>query len=209
MKAGDLVTVKSGGRVHPAVVVYVRGQSVRVAMGEKGTGINRTIPIERVTPKREIPRITKVETFVGPASLMKDGPAEGPMNRVQSELVNEPLYELRKVPKPPKPSRSPAYLAFVRTQMCCSCNASGPCEAHHFGPRGMSQKADDFHAVPLCTSCHRLFHDKGEILGRDRKATEERFAFIKQQLLVSWAYRKSGSYDMAVNALVGALRESA
>jgi hypothetical protein len=56
-------------------------------------------------------------------------------------------------------------MAFVRTQPCtailigCSCSLSTPTEAHHMGPRGISQKADDTTCVPLSTACHRAWHD--------------------------------------------------
>jgi hypothetical protein len=113
---------------------------------------------------------------------------------------------LRAVPKPPKPMRDAAYLAWVRREMCCACNASGPNEAHHFGPRGMSQKADDYHAVPLCTRCHRMFHDTGRVPGRDRAATEEQFAFVKRQQLLTWLYGMTNDYGSAVDALIEAIR---
>ena len=70
-------------------------------------------------------------------------------------------------PKPEKPARAPHYLVFVRQLPCVSCGLQ-PSEAHHFGPRGMGQKTDDYRAVPLCRTCHQKFHD-GK-LSRDLEA---------------------------------------
>lgn len=92
--------------------------------------------------------------------------------------------KLRKVP----PLRVAEFLDFVRAQPCIICGV-GPSEPHHFGPRGMGQKTDDLRAVPLCTSCHRAWHDRGEIC--PYTPTETRFLFLSGQvdLLVEW-YRR-------------------
>lgn len=58
--------------------------------------------------------------------------------------------------------RSPAYLAFIRKHPCMICGNTSTI-AHHepFGQAGMSIKAPDSHAVPLCDWHHRERHDKG------------------------------------------------
>jgi hypothetical protein len=112
---------------------------------------------------------------------------------------------LRAVPKPPKPMRSNAYLAFVRQRACMCCLADGPSDAHHFGPRGMGEKTDDYRTVPLCASCHRHFHDHGTLPGRERHVTEQRFALSMRGLLLEWIDQLEGS-TFIVDALVEALR---
>jgi hypothetical protein len=66
-------------------------------------------------------------------------------------------------PKTARPHRSPAYLAFVREHACCACGAEGPSDAHHFGPRGLGEKTDDFRTAPLCRRCHDEWHARGFI----------------------------------------------
>lgn len=55
------------------------------------------------------------------------------------------------------------FLAYVRRQRCCACEAPTPSHAAHIrianreiGKRecGMGEKPDDRYAVPLCTGCH-------------------------------------------------------
>jgi hypothetical protein len=71
-----------------------------------------------------------------------------------------------------KPSSDPEYLAFVRSLPCCMCGSRRSVEAHHTGPRGLSQKSSDYSAIPLCA----LLHHRGgkhsyHVLGR--RAFEE------------------------------------
>lgn len=84
------------------------------------------------------------------------------------------------------PHKAPAYLAFVREQDCCWCQHAAPSDAHHFGPRGIGQKADDLHAVPLCTKCHRYFHDHGTFEGATREQTALRTWRAQALLHVVW-----------------------
>lgn len=58
--------------------------------------------------------------------------------------------------KQPPAARSPKYLSFVRDHACCFCQRGGRSEAHHYGPRGMSQKTDDYRSVPACRECHDM-----------------------------------------------------
>ncbi len=65
--------------------------------------------------------------------------------------------------KPPPPNRAgsdPAHLAWVRKQPCAVCGTTRNVEAHH--PRlgnGMSRKAPDSEAFPLCYRHHQVeFH---------------------------------------------------
>ena len=50
----------------------------------------------------------------------------------------------------------------------------------------MSQKTDDQRVVPLCTWCHRRFHDRGALPGMTRGATEHLFLRVQVDLLVEW-----------------------
>lgn len=54
-----------------------------------------------------------------------------------------------------KPSRDRSYLAFIRRFPCVGCGSARRVEAAHLGPRGLSQKASDCLALPLCAACHR------------------------------------------------------
>lgn len=65
--------------------------------------------------------------------------------------------------------RSPAYLAWVRTQPCVVCGAPGNVAAHHmigmYGLSGMGLKAGDEFAMPACdpaagsfNDCHQQIH---------------------------------------------------
>jgi hypothetical protein len=72
----------------------------------------------------------------------------------------------------PKPPRDPEYLAFVRSLPCCVCGSRRSVEAHHTGPRGLSQKSSDYSAIPLCALLHhRAGKHSFHVLGR--RAFEE------------------------------------
>ena len=58
--------------------------------------------------------------------------------------------------KPASRAVAPHYLAFVRQQSCCRCDAPPNSDPDHIGPRGMSKKADDYRTIPLCRRCHEL-----------------------------------------------------
>lgn len=60
--------------------------------------------------------------------------------------------------RPDSPARAPHYLAFVRGLDCVACGAPAPVDPHHFGPRGIAQKTDDYRVVPLCRRCHDAAH---------------------------------------------------
>lgn len=61
-----------------------------------------------------------------------------------------------------KRSRDPLYLAWITTQQCLVCELQhrpqfGRTYAHHAGHRGLSQRAPDRTAIPLCWR----HHDRG------------------------------------------------
>lgn len=94
---------------------------------------------------------------------------------------------LRAVPRPRPRYRSGAYLDYVRAWACCACGAPSPSEAHHVGPRGIGQKADDFGAVPLCTACHRHVTDSATLPHLDKAQTEVAILRVQVGLLTEWA----------------------
>jgi hypothetical protein len=53
------------------------------------------------------------------------------------------------------PVRDRKYLAFVRTQPCAVCGSWRWVESAHTGGRGLTQKADDRKAIPLCRFHHQ------------------------------------------------------
>lgn len=65
-----------------------------------------------------------------------------------------------------RPERSQSYLRFLRSQPCAVCGSTRGVEAAHSGGHGISQKADDFLAVPLCRRHHRTDRLSYHALGR-------------------------------------------
>ena len=187
LSPGQEVTVigPSGG---PAAVVYVRGDSVRVRLT---SGRERTVPLKRVTPKRESKALSAASVFDG-------------MEVVPS--TTRPFHmAVRPVPKPVT-LRSEAYLAYVRKHPCCLCGAS-PSEAHHWSHHGgvMGAKVDDYRTVPLCQEHHRYWHDHGTLPGMDRDTSEQ--ALLREQawLLRAWFDNETPNYGDMVDALIRAI----
>lgn len=60
--------------------------------------------------------------------------------------------------------------------------------AHHFmpGDKGMGTKVSDYFTVPLCSRCHRFFHDHGTLLGMTRDRTEALFHRAQARMLAQW-----------------------
>jgi len=51
---------------------------------------------------------------------------------------------------------SRSHIERIKQMDCCLCGASGPSDAHHIREgQGMSQRADDMLAIPLCKPCHQ------------------------------------------------------
>ena len=55
---------------------------------------------------------------------------------------------------PQPPDRCPAYLRWLKRFPCVACGSSKWVDPAHFGPHGVSTKASDFDALPLCRYCH-------------------------------------------------------
>jgi hypothetical protein len=83
-----------------------------------------------------------------------------------------------------KRPRDWAYMSFIKSQQCCVCEKLrlinfGRIEAHHAGPRGLSQKSPDRTCIPLCWRHHdrnstASIHSLGKrfwlVYGLDRNA---------------------------------------
>ncbi len=192
LSPGQEVTV-SGMHGGAAEVVYVRGGNVRVRM--LSTHCPRTVPLSRVTPKRE----SKALSVEAP-QLRSLADMVAPIQRVYDQ-------SLRPVPKPVT-LRSESYLAYVRKHPCCLCGAS-PSEAHHWSHHGgvMGSKVDDYRTVPLCQEHHRYWHDHGTLPGHDRVGSEWLLRRVQRELLVEWsvaALRDGAVVDALIRAIGGA-----
>ena len=65
--------------------------------------------------------------------------------------------ELRIIESQKYPDRDEDYLAFIRTRPCMICGRHHASEAHHIKEMelcGLTQKAPDVYAIPLCHKCH-------------------------------------------------------
>lgn len=114
------------------------------------------------------------ETKVSPLTQRKPTPKLVPLvvedlsASVEVKTFETPRFQdadrlLKPLEKPRPPARSPTYLAWVRQQPCCNCDAPGPSDPHHEGKRGVSQKCSDLLAVPLCRRCHQTYTDKNRL----------------------------------------------
>lgn len=67
--------------------------------------------------------------------------------------------------------RDTKYLDWIRQQPCAICG-SGPCQAAHqrLLSGGMSNKPDDYHAIPCCPSCHMAEHSQGVLTTWNKKS---------------------------------------
>ena len=78
----------------------------------------------------------------------------------------------------------PEYIDHVRRhRLCCAPDdgrCMGPVEAHHAGRRGLSQRAHDDTAIPLCTQHHRDYHQAaGPFRAMDR---DQRRAWVEARI---------------------------
>jgi hypothetical protein len=76
-----------------------------------------------------------------------------------------PRWVARPKPKPDRRRRA-QHLAFIRQLACVACGTAAPSEAAHVrsgsdGAAGM--KPSDRYSAPLCSSCHALQHQFGEL----------------------------------------------
>jgi non-ribosomal peptide synthetase component F len=65
--------------------------------------------------------------------------------------------------RPEAPARAEHYLAFVREMTCGLCGAPALSEPHHYGPRALGQKTDDYRTAPVCRRCHDQVQDRHDL----------------------------------------------
>ena len=93
-------------------------------------------------------------------------------------------------PKAPKPTRSAAYLKFLRMQDCPI--TGDPAEvAHHYENAGRGRKCSDYMTVPLTDAAHRGWHDASDgwlaHAGESARARGESYDLIATRLAMAEA----------------------
>lgn len=88
------------------------------------------------------------------------------------------------LPKPTTP-RDKRYLEWVKRQPCISCESSFfEVHPHHTTTGGMGIKGSDYETIPLCTFCHREWHDhKGKGGGWDRERLQAACEGLRERYL--------------------------
>ena len=165
MKAGDTVRVNGVGTSETAEVLSVNGDDVTV---RTAAGRRKVVKAARVFPER----VT--------AGLPDAQPPDARGASVHFAPDFKPL------PKPEPPLRSRPYLDWVRAKPCSSCTADGPSDPHHYGHRGIGQKASDLLVVPLCRRCHDHFHDHRMLPGTSLIQTRVFLLATQVSLLSDW-----------------------
>jgi hypothetical protein len=96
-----------------------------------------------------------------------------------------------KFPKPPRPTRSRAYLDWVKTHPCCNprCQAPPPSDPDHYPPTAYGRKCDDHATAPLCRPCHESRTLKQVLPGLDRRETREIMLRAQRDLLIAYYVR--------------------
>lgn len=78
-----------------------------------------------------------------------------------------------------KPTKSSAYLRFVRQLPCIACGGTRNVDAMHVGPRGLGQKVDDKDALPGCRFCHKELHQIGPVAFAEKYALDFQALILK------------------------------
>lgn len=201
MNPGDPITITPGNE-RAIYIRDVREDHARVSVN----GRERTVLRSRC----KLERAAKPLPGAGPALVHAELAADYAAYReaLGATFQCAATAVLRAVPKAPKPMRSASYMRYVREHPCCRCETTQSIEAHHFGEHGMSVKPDDFRTVPLCTTCHREFHDAGVLRPLSREGTEELFLDAQAELLRTWMKARDITANrIYVDACLAALRE--
>jgi len=120
--------------------------------------------------------------------------------RQQRYCYEEVLYELfelklKKFLGRSKRKRCPEYREWTRQQVCANVDPEHhnlDAEPHHYGPRGMGQKAPDWYMVPLCRKCHQHFHDTGTLPGDSHDQLKLHMKAWVAENFLSWLETKEG-----------------
>ena len=133
------------------------------------------------TPNKEYAAHEKFMDWIGGGAPLEKGPREVLQTTSARQVVfNRVEMPAAPIPKPDKPEKSPAFLAFCRQRECQNpgCGTPAPNEAHHQGTgsneRGVGQKVRDTKCVTLCTYCHAVYTGgpgKTSLCLPDRQAT--------------------------------------
>lgn len=188
--AGELVTVE-GARSASAVLGRVLGPvgaEIEVQIVE---GVDAGAQV--LLPPGRLRKLAGLHLAAAKARLARGAqgdpcfaPAPAAAGLPPLQVIHVGPVQLRPVPKARAPFRMPDFLRFVRTFACCGCCASAPTEAHHAGPRGVRQKADDPRTAPLCARCHRLVTDTGCLPGLSLEETMIRLLKVEAAILTEW-----------------------
>ena len=174
---GQSVRVRIFGGVRDASLVSYTETTIRVRFGTRdGRSTERTLTRSKLVEERRPRRTVHTKRDV--------------IDELEERAIARDRAERRAArphPKPSKPARSGTYLEFIRPLPCCGCHRPGPSDPHHWGKRGIGQKASDFSTVPLCRECHDQFHTKGTVVDLDRKQTTLLFLKTQVALLQRWA----------------------
>lgn len=87
------------------------------------------------------------------------------------------------------PVRSRAYLDWIRSLPCCACRRMPPSEASHHPRRGhgsVGAKTCDLRTLPLCSECHREWHQRGCLGLMDGTQTREWVEAALVDVLRQW-----------------------
>lgn len=96
-----------------------------------------------------------------------------------------------------KPARDRKYLDWIRNLACLLCRTRVGVEAAHSGPHGISQKAPDSSALPMCFECHRTGEFSYHNIGR--KFFETHGLKPREELVMAYnlAYAEAQRRDAA------------
>lgn len=81
------------------------------------------------------------------------------------------------------------YMSYVRSQACLVCGCHNGIEAHHLrieGMGGTAKKPPDWMVVPLCQSCHRMYHIKGHQWFLEQVRWLVKYLSLKEYLLCNY-----------------------
>ena len=174
--------------MHDAEVLYTRGVSVRVRLAD---GREKTVPVDRVRAERQRTVVEAVAEQTGEVVLGVEPPSWKPATTTFARVA--PVA----VPKPKPTWRSSAYMAHVRTFMCCVSGDPAE-EAHHHGPHAMGRKGPDWTCVPLSHAEHERFHRTGAFRGMTREETDAHAIKAQIECMTDWCEAHGLDYMTAV-----------
>lgn len=131
-------------------------QPIEYRLGKSGSTIRQWLPGVYEEPGLDGAHLVRTRRGLLVSVARKD--VRDPKTR-DARRAGKLIRRNERIARERQPLRSVAYLNYVRQQSCMFCSAPPPSEAHHYGSRGVGQKADDRETVPLCHSCHTHWHN--------------------------------------------------